>query len=150
MNFSTITNDLFIGTTPSVVEYNQLRDLGVRLIINMRFRYGPEPDLHIPPIDLLWLRTIDSPFFPIPIDKLMRCVQTALNTIRDGGKVYSHCVRGAHRSVAMGAAILIAQGHDVDAAIQLIKFHRKTADPYVFYIRNRILRFANQWKANAG
>ena len=72
MNFSTITNDLFIGTTPSAVDYNQLRDLGVRLIINMRFRRGPAPDLHVPPIDLLWLRTIDSPFFPIPIDKLMR------------------------------------------------------------------------------
>jgi protein-tyrosine phosphatase len=150
MNFSTITNDLFIGTTPSAVDYNQLRDLDVRLIINMRFRRGPAPDLHVPPIELLWLRTIDNPFFPISIDKLMRGTHAALETIRNGGKVYSHCVHGVHRSVAMGAAILIAQGHDVDAAMQLIKAHRKAADPHVFYIHSRILRFANQWKAHVG
>ena len=148
MNFSIITNDLFIGTTPSAMDYNHLRDLGVRLIINMRFRYGPAPDLHIPPIDLLWLRTIDSPFFPIPTDKLTRGARAALETIHNGGKVYSHCVGGVHRGVAMGAAILIAQGHDVDAAIHLIKSRRKAADPYVFYIYSRILRFANQWKVD--
>ena len=150
MNFSAITNDLFIGTTPSAVDYNQLRDLGVRLIINMRFRRGPAPDLHVPPIDLLWLRTIDSPFFPIPIDKLIRGARAALGTIRNGGKVYAHCAGGVHRGAAMGAAILIAQGHEVDTAMQLIKAHRIVADPHTFYIRSRILRFANQWKANGG
>ena len=36
MNFSPITDDLFIGTTPSAEDYNQLRNLGVRLMINMR------------------------------------------------------------------------------------------------------------------
>lgn len=147
MNFSTITTDLFVGTTPSAVDYDQLRDLGVRLIINMRFRCGPVPDLHIPPIDLLWLRTIDSPFFPIPIDKLVCGARAALDTIRNGGKVYAHCAGGVHRGAAMGAAILIAQGHDVNAAMQLIKARRVVANPHAFYIRSRILRFANQWKA---
>jgi hypothetical protein len=36
MNFSLINNDLFIGTTPSTEDYNQLRDLRVRMVINMR------------------------------------------------------------------------------------------------------------------
>jgi protein-tyrosine phosphatase len=148
MNFSTITNDLFIGTTPSAVDYNQLRDLGVRLIINMRFSRGPAPDLHIPPIDLLWLRAIDSPFFPIPIDKLIRGALAAHETIRNGGKVYTHCAYGWHRGVAMGASVLIAQGHPPEDAMQLIKSRRAVADPHAFYIRSRILRFANQWKAN--
>jgi hypothetical protein len=35
----------------------------------------------------------------------------ALETIRQGGKVYAHCQRGRHRGVAMGAAILIALGY---------------------------------------
>jgi protein-tyrosine phosphatase len=148
MNFSTITDDLFIGTTPMAFDYDRLRVLGVRLIINMRFRRAPMPDLHIPPINLLWLRTIDSVFFPIPIDKLIRGARAALETIRNGGKVYVHCMGGVHRSAAMGAAILIAQGYDVEAAMQLIKTQRIVADPHVFYIRSRILRFANQWKVN--
>ena len=70
-NFSNITDDLFIGTTPLASDYDGLRELGVRLIINMRLTRSPFPDLHHTPIQLLWLRTIDSPFFPLPISKLM-------------------------------------------------------------------------------
>ena len=56
MNFSKITDDLFIGTTPSVGDYDALRDAGVRLVINMRFMYNPRRDAHNPPLLLLWLR----------------------------------------------------------------------------------------------
>lgn len=55
MHFSKITDDLFIGSMPSVNHYNQLRELGVRLIINMRFTLGPQPDAHDEPINTLWL-----------------------------------------------------------------------------------------------
>ena len=148
MNFSTITDDLFIGSMPTVNHYDQLRELGVRLIINMRFSLAPKPDPYQPPIHTLWLRSIDSPFFPISIPKLMRGAQTALTTIHDGGKVYTHCAYGRHRGVAMGACILIAQGFDPQAAMQLIKERRSVADPFAYYIRPRILKFANEWKMN--
>jgi hypothetical protein len=62
-----------------------------------------------------------------------------------GGKVYAHCAKGRHRGVAMGAAILIAQGYDPDTAMNLIKLQRPSADPDLFYIRSRILRFAQAW-----
>jgi hypothetical protein len=48
--------------------------------------------------------------------------------------------------VAMGAAILIAEGHPPEAAMQLIKKQRPIADPGLYYIRSRILRFARQWQ----
>ena len=146
MNFSKITDDLFIGTTPSVRDYDTLRDLGVRLVINMRFTYGPRPDRHTPPLLLLWLRTIDSPFFPIPIAKLNLGARTAVEMIRVGGKVYVHCAYGRHRGVAMGSCILIAQGYDAESAMQLIAERRLVANPYAYYIRPRILRFAREWQ----
>ena len=146
MNFSQITDDLFIGTTPSLNDYDRLRDLGVRLIINMRFTLGPKPDPHHLPISMLWLRCIDSPFFPISIHKLMQGTQAALETIHDGGKVYTHCAYGRHRGVAMGACILIAQGCEPQAAMQLIKERRSVANPFAYYIRPRILKFAREWK----
>ena len=145
MNFSQITNDLFIGTTPRRKDYDALRDLGVRLVINMRFTRGPKPhfrDLHI---QYLWLRTFDNPLIPIPMRAFTRGVNAALDVIHNGGKVYVHCAHGRHRSVAMGAAILIAQGMPAHDAMALIKKRRSSADPNLFYIRRRILFFAHRW-----
>jgi hypothetical protein len=145
MNFSKITDDLFIGSMPLIHHYDQLRDLGVRLIINMRFSLAPRPDAHEIPIRTLWLRSVDSPIFPISISKLMLGAQTALATIHDGGRVYTHCAYGRHRGVAMGACILIAQGYDPQAAMELIAARRSVADPFAYYIRPRILKFAKEW-----
>ena len=145
MDFSSITDDLLIGTTPFARNYDQLRGLGVRLVINMRLTHYPRVDTYSQPLSFLSLRTIDSPFFPIPIQKLQRGAQMALETIRDGGKVYAHCAGGRHRGVAMGACILVAQGHSPLDAMKLIKDRRSFADPHIYYIRNQILRFAIEW-----
>ena len=59
MNFSIITDDLFIGTTPSKEDYNHLRGLGVTLVINMRVERRPHKDPHPTPLKLLWLPTFD-------------------------------------------------------------------------------------------
>jgi len=149
-NFSSITDDLFIGTTPAVTDYDGLRELGIKLIINMRFGFRLEPDPHVPPIALLWLPTFDSPFFPMPLHKLMQGAHSAFRTIEDGGKVYVHCAYGRHRGVAMGACILVAQGYDPQEAMQLIRDRRSIADPFAFHIRPRILRFAREWARNTG
>jgi dual specificity MAP kinase phosphatase len=146
MNFSRITEYLFIGNTPRKDDYDLLRELGVRLVINMRLEKRPARDAHNPPLDFLWLPTIDSPGLVIPIRYLMRGVQAALETIHAGGKVYAHCGKGRHRGVAMGAAILIALGYEPEEAMELIKVRRSVADPDAFYIRSRILRFARQYQ----
>lgn len=145
MNFSPITDNLFIGTTPSMNDYDHLRELGVRLVINMRVEYRPRKDLFTPPLRLLWLPTFDSPLIPIPIRSLVRGAIAALETIQKGGKVYAHCAGGVHRGVTMGAAILIAQGYDPHAAMILIKQRRPIADPFAFYIRRCIMKFARKW-----
>ncbi len=148
MNFSPITDELYIGTTPSPGDYDQLRNLGIQLIINMRYSRAPQPDTNPDPIAALWLRSIDSPFFPISIPKLIRGARAALETIQLGGKIYAHCAYGRHRGPAMGACILIAQGHDPQAAMELIKRRRAVADPFAWYIRPRILRFATEWNGS--
>jgi protein-tyrosine phosphatase len=146
MNFSSITNDLFIGTTPAMEDYNSLRTLGVKLVINMRVEHRPHQDRHDSPLQLLWLPTFDTPLIPISIKYLQRGAEAALETIHNGGKIYAHCAGGVHRGVTMGACILIAQGYEAESAIGLIKEKRPLADPHAFYIRPRILKFAGQWK----
>src|SRR5512134_835736 len=128
--FSSITDNLFIGTTPLASDYDGLRELGIQLVINMRFSRSPYPDPHETPIRFLWLRTIDSPFFPLPISKLVAGARAALETIFLGGKVYVHFAYGRHRGQAMGSCVLIAQGHELEDAMRLVCKGRPVADPY--------------------
>lgn len=146
MDYSKITENLYIGRTPNKKDFALLHDLGVGLVINMRIGLPPRRDPHNPPIMSLWLPTIDSPIFPIPIALLQIGARASLNVIRSGGIVYAHCSRGRHRGPAMGACILIAQGRSPEEAIQLIKQQRPVSDPDAWYIRRRVEKFAKQWK----
>jgi protein-tyrosine phosphatase len=146
MDYSQITDDLYIGRTPHTEDYDHLRSLGVQLVINMRLEKRPYKDVHNVPMPVVRIPTIDSPLFPIPMRALKRGVKAALPVIENGGKVYVHCQAGVHRGVAMGAAILIAQGYDPVEAMELIKEKRPEADPDAWYIRRRIMKFAEIWK----
>jgi protein-tyrosine phosphatase len=146
MDYSQITDDLYIGRTPHTEDYDHLRSLGVQLVINMRLEKRPYKDVHNVPMPVVRIPTIDSPLFPIPMRALKRGVKAALPVFENGGKVYVHCQAGVHRGVAMGAAILIAQGYDPVEAMELIKEKRPEADPDAWYIRRRIMKFAEIWK----
>ncbi len=146
MNYSAITDNLFIGTPPGRADWDRLRDLGVGLVIKMRWMPGPRPAPTNPGLRYVWFRTFDTPLLPIPVKALIEGVQLALEEIKAGGKVYTHCAAGRHRSVAMAASILIAQGLAPEGAMGLIKERRPIADPDAFHIRRRILMFAEQWE----
>ncbi len=145
MNFSSITDSLIVGTSPGRGDFDILRGLGVGLVINMRWMGGPRPPADDPSIRFVRFRTFDNPFLPIPLRALIEGVHMALEEISAGGKVYTHCQRGRHRSVAMAAAILIAQGFAPDGAMRLIKERRPVADPGARHIRSRIELFAREW-----
>jgi hypothetical protein len=145
MDYSQITEQLLIGTTPNDVDYGRLSRLGVGLVINMRFWRGRPPRDTEPKVEYLRLRTFDSPLAPIPMGALMRGARAALEVMGRGGRVYIHCSRGRHRSVALAAAVLIAQGRSAQQAMDLIKARRRQADPDAFHIRRRILRFSDCW-----
>ena len=148
MNYSKITENLYIGTTPKASDYDLLHDLGVKLVINMRIGFPPSRDPNVPPMRSLWLPAIDSPLIPIPIHFLKQGVQEALKVIESGGAVYTHCSKGRHRGSAMGACILIAQGMSADQAMQLIKQQRPISDPQAWYIRRRVMKFTREWGKN--
>jgi protein tyrosine phosphatase (PTP) superfamily phosphohydrolase (DUF442 family) len=145
MNYSPITDTLFVGTAPRRGDFDILRDLGITMVINMRWSPGPRPPKDEPVLRYVQLRTFDNPFIPIPLQALIQGVQLALEELKNGGKVYTHCQKGRHRSVAMAAAILIAQGRPLEEAMALIKERRPIADPTAFHIRRRIELFARQW-----
>jgi len=144
-DISAITPQLFISAWPRGEHADELRAMGIRLILSMHW-VRPERSLGDAPVHLLWLPTIDLPFTPMPMSMLRRGAQAALPVLAAGGGVLCHCRAGVHRSVAMACCVLIAQEYGAEDAMRLVKEKRPIADPYIWYIERRIRRFAEEWE----
>jgi protein tyrosine/serine phosphatase len=70
-----------------------------------------------------------------------------LPVIENGESVLIYCHAGRHRSVAMGACILIAMGHTADEAMELVREGRAVADPHARHIERQIRKFEEEWQA---
>jgi protein-tyrosine phosphatase len=143
-NISEITNYLYISSFPRREHAEQIRALGVRLIVSMYIK-KPDKIFREPPIELLWMPVVDSPITPIPLNVFRRGVRAALPVINEEGKVLVHCRWGVHRSVAMACCILIGKGYTTNQAIELVKRQRAVADPGAGYILARIKKFEQVW-----
>lgn len=148
-DLSQITDDLFISSLPKTEHQDHIHSLGIRLVISMPLYRAPRV-YREPPFQFAHCPTIDSPITPIPVFMLRCGVSAALPVIESGEAVLVHCKAGVHRSVAMAACILIAQGLSAGEAMQLVKDKREKADPYAPYIRRRIEKFENEWRQEHG
>ena len=149
-DISQITETLYISAWPKGEHAGEIRALGVRLILSMHWRrprhYMALKTVGHPPVRLLWLPTVDTPLTPMPMFLLCRGVEAALPVIRQGEKVLVHCKAGVHRSVAMACCVLIGTGYTAEEAMRLVKDRRAVADPDVWYIRRRIVKFEQEWR----
>ena len=145
MDISKITEQLYIAAHPQAEAADAIRDMKVRLILNM-ILFRPAEVYRHPPFRMLTLRTFDSIFLPIPIGKLVRGVEAALPVMENGESVLVYCREGRHRSVAMASSVLIGQGFSADEAMQLITSKRAKADPYAWHIQRRIRKFEEIWR----
>jgi protein-tyrosine phosphatase len=145
MDISQITDYLYISGWPNGRDAADIKALDIRLIVSMTWR-SPDRRLRQQPLRLLRIRSLDSPLTPIPVSALQKGVEAALPVIQNGGAVLTHCRYGRHRSVAMAAAILIGTGFTAAESMALIRERRPAADPYVFYIRQRIRIFETWWR----
>ena len=141
---SQITDYLYISAWPRGDHAAEIHAMNVRLILSMHW-IRPSYKLGQPPLQLLWLPTIDNPLAPMPISTLQRGVEAALPVIQDGYRVLVHCRAGVHRSVAMACCVLIGMGQTADQAMQLVEQKRSVADPRAWYIQRRIYKFEQHW-----
>lgn len=148
MDISQITDQLYIAAHPKAEAADAIREMNVRLILNMIF-FRPADVYRQPPFRMVTLRTFDSIFLPIPISKLVRGAEAALPVLVNGDAVLVYCREGRHRSVAMAASILITQGYSADEAMQLITSKRSKADPYAWHIQRRIRKFEQVWQSRS-
>jgi len=142
---SPITDQLFIAARPHTRHVEHVRGLGVELVLSM-IGVKPPPALAEPPFKLVRLPVFDFPLLPIPLAILRLGVDAALPVLEAGGSVLVYCRAGRHRSVAMAACILIAQGMTADEAMDIITAHRPIADPHAPHIERRIRAFMQDWR----
>jgi len=148
-SISEITPYLYISSFPGRKNAEQIRGLGIRLILSM-YLVRPNGIFRRPPFRLLWTPVIDSPLTPIPLRVFHKGVQAALPVIEEGGKALVHCRWGVHRSVAMACCILIAGGASVNDAVALVKSQRPGARPEEEYVLARIRMFEEEWRLKTG
>jgi hypothetical protein len=145
IDVSKITDYLYVSSCVRHEHAEELKILKFDLIISMIGFMKPHPVYYQDPFKILWIRTHDSFFAPIPVSKLLKGVEAAVPVIKSGGKVLTFCMQGRHRSVAMASAILIAMGHTSQEAAELLVGGRKIADPRRWYIKMQIHKFEKLW-----
>jgi hypothetical protein len=146
IDISKITDYLYVGSRIGKEHVDEIKVLKFNLIISMIGQIKPDEIYTLPPFKTVWIRTYDSFFAPISINKLLIGVEAALPIINAQGKVLVFCMQGRRRSIAMAASILISLGHTSEEAMQMLKTARTVADPGMFYIKHRIMAFERYWK----
>jgi hypothetical protein len=145
-DISKVTDYLYVSSRIGKEHADVLKTLHFDLIISMIGQMAPDEIYTLPPFKTLWIRTYDTFLTPISIKKLLVGVEAALPVIQNKGKVLVFCMYGIHRSIAMGAAILISMGYTREQAASLLITARKVADPRMWYIQNQIRAFEKHWK----
>lgn len=136
-NYSQITENIFVGSTPKSLDISKLKKQGFGLIINMRIDKKISSNI----LKILWLPNIDLSPFPLRHKHMILGAREAKKTLKKNEKVLVICRIGRHRSVAMAACLLIDQGFSPEEAKKLIKEKRPIADPYAKNIENTIKVF---------
>jgi protein-tyrosine phosphatase len=147
MDISSITDEIYLGARIPAVEIKDLEPLGITLVISMLHEKTP-PEYQQNGMPFLDLPSFDFPLLPISMKTLRKGVAAALPVIERGEKVLVYCKFGRHRSVVMAASILIALGYPSDEAMALIDRQRPEADPYIWYIKNRIKAYEVAFKVS--
>ena len=147
--YSQITDLLYVAAWPTGEDCDELKELGVRLVINMDWIPADEK-LDEPPLNVLALTEIDTPLTPMSMENIWKGVDRAQETFDKSDKVMVYCKGGVHRSVAMACCILISQGYTAEEAMARVKERRPVADPDTDHFKSRILKFEEEWNAQNG
>jgi protein-tyrosine phosphatase len=150
LDYSQVTEDLYIGAWPTKYNVETIQSLGVTLILATILE-SVDKELGEPPLRLVKMRMTDAipnrPYYPTKT--LLRGVNAAVDAFDRGEKVMVFCKSGRHRSVTTSCCILVAQGYTADEAIELVESKRSESDLNPA-LRQRIVDFENVWLEQNG
>lgn len=125
MEYSKITEDIYVGMQPNQALKAELEALGITASINLRAEFDDAAHgLAFP--GYCYLPTVD--FTAPTLAHLQQGVSFIQQNLAAGGKVYIHCAAGVGRAPTMGAAYLISQGKTVADSLAWLKRQRPVID----------------------
>ena len=145
LDYSQITDDIYIGAWPTKYHRDTIISLGVTLIVATILEHA-DKELNEPPLRLVHTRAVDfGSRLLYPTGQILKGVEAAVSAINNGHKVLIYCKAGRHRSATMTACVLVGLGHPADEAITIVragrdKVHINTAHS------NAIHKFEQTWK----
>lgn len=114
-----VTDDLAIGPAPTSREASRLHSAGVGALVDLRVSEERDRD----PLDV---HGLDTYALPIPDEgvpsrlELEEASDWVLRRMAEGVKIWIVCREGRGRSVFVACAVLLALGHPLDRAYQLV------------------------------
>lgn len=140
LDYSQITDQLYVGRTPWKPDYKMLKDMGVTLVVNLRIEWPSRLVRRQKAIPELWVPSIDPRFIPLKNEKILKGAQIAAAEIKKGGKVYVYCRLGRHRSATMAAVILLLGGASDKDLLQKMQQKRPVIDPRAIDWAKKVLQ----------
>ncbi len=131
LDLSLLTKDLAIGAAPrSFHSVNQLRDLGVRYVIDLRAERNPS-DVLMNTVDFLvkWIPMYDD-WRPKP-PEFYRKLEVEIKEILLSGdcrNLFICCGAGEHRAPLAGVFALVIMGYSLEQAVAAVKKSRSEAE----------------------
>lgn len=123
-----VGGDLAMSDELAVQQLVELSDAGVTHIVDARVEWSDQELVEelFPGIDYLH-HGVDDAGQRIPAEWFRTGVDFALEAIRSGGVVLTHCHMGINRGPSLGFAVLLALGWDAVEALDAIRRAREIA-----------------------
>lgn len=145
LDYSQITENLYIGAWPTKYNVEKIKSLGVSLIISTILE-RTDKELNEPPLTLVRTHATDlGSRLIFPTSQILKGVEPAVAALQEGKGVMVFCKAGKHRSATMTACVLVGMGHTADEAIQIVEQGRQQAEFKPAHIA-RIKSFEEVWK----
>jgi protein tyrosine phosphatase (PTP) superfamily phosphohydrolase (DUF442 family) len=144
LDYSRITENLYIAAWPTKHDVEKIKSLGVRLIVSTILE-RTDKELNAPPLTLVRVHATDlGSRLIFPTSQLLKGVKPTVGALQASEGVMDFCKAGKHRSATMTACVLVGLGHTADEAISMVKQGRAKADFKPAHIE-RIKSFEEVW-----
>ena len=128
LDYSAITENLYIAAWPEKHHLETIKSLDVRLIISTILE-SSDKELGQDPLSLVRVRSMDlGSRLIFPTGQILKGVDSTLPVLQAGEGVMVFCKAGMHRSATMKSCILVGMGYPTEEAMTMVEQARSKAD----------------------